>query len=267
MTRTNEEVTALVRRAAEGDGDAREELMTCYRQRLKRIRSETARRSVFRYHQALEARAGFLRFRVPGCRVMPDDSSVDLQQLIDRFPQGGAEVRRELLELAMNRLRRLAAKMLGQSFPALQVGHDVDSVVHETWLRLLPALDQTEPETVQDFFRLAAHKIRQVLLDMVERGRRFSNQQPFPLSDSSVGFDPSQTSFDPAQLMMWSEFHQRVATLEDNERQVFEMHYYLEIPKVQIARLLNVPPRKVSQLWIKATDQLTVDLALVDGIF
>ncbi len=197
---------------------------------------------------------------------MPDDSSVELQQLIDGFSQGGSDARRELLERAMDRLRRLAAKMLGQSFPALQAFHDVDSVVHETWMRLLTALDQTEPQTVQDFFRLAAHKIRQVLLDMVERGRRSSAERPFPSGDSSNAFDPSQQSFDPAQLIMWSEFHQRVATLDESERQVFEMHYYLEIPKIQIARLLNVPPRHVSQLWIKATDRLTADLAIMDGV-
>ena len=59
---------------------------------------------------------------------MPADSSVELQQLIDRFPHEGTEVRRELLERAMDRLRRLTAKILGQSFPALHLIHDVDSV-------------------------------------------------------------------------------------------------------------------------------------------
>lgn len=197
---------------------------------------------------------------------MPDDSSVELQQLIERFCDGGTQVRRELLERAMGRLRRLAAKMLGQSFPTLQAYHDVDSVVHETWIRLLPALEQTEPQTVQDFFRLAAHKIRQVLLDMVERSRRLSLEQPFPLGDSAVECDASQQSYDPAHLMMWSEFHQRVTNLDESERQVFELHYYLEIPQVQIAQLLNVSERQVSRLWIKATDRLTTGLAIGDGV-
>lgn len=166
----------------------------------------------------------------------------------------------------MRRLQRLAAKMLGHSFPRLQAGHDVDSVVHETWLRLLPALEQTEPQTVQDFFRLAAHKIRHVLLDMVEDSRRLSVERPLEKGDLSIALDQSQQSNDPAQLMMWSEFHQRVSNLEENERQVFEMHYYLEIPRRKIAQLLNVSERQVGRLWIRATNRLTTGFTIVDGV-
>jgi RNA polymerase sigma factor (sigma-70 family) len=197
---------------------------------------------------------------------MTADSSVELQQLIDQFPHGGTEVRRELLERATDRLRRLTAKILGQSFPALNLVHDVDSVVNETWMRLLPALEKTEPETVQDFFRLAAHKIRQVLLDMVERGKSLNQERSMNSNDSANGFDPSQSTFDPSQLIMWSEFHQRVETLEEEERKVFEMHYYLEVPKSQIAQVLNIPRSRVSQLWIQATERLIVDSSLLDQV-
>jgi RNA polymerase sigma factor (sigma-70 family) len=197
---------------------------------------------------------------------MPADSSVELQQLIDRFPQEGTEVRRELLERAMERLRRLTAKILGQSFPAMHLIHDVDSVVNETWMRLLPALEKTEPQTVQDFFRLAAHKIRHVLLDMVERGRHLNQERSMNAFDTSNAIDPSQMTFDPAQLMMWNEFHQRVETLDEDERKVFEMHYYLEVPKSQIAQLLDMSRAKVSQLWIQATERLVVDSSLLDQV-
>lgn len=197
---------------------------------------------------------------------MAADTSVELQQLIDRFPHEGKEVRRELLERAMDRLRRLTAKILGQSFPALNLVHDVDSVVNETWMRLLPALEKTEPETVQDFFRLAAHKIRQVLLDMVERGKRSNQERSINSDDSVNAVDLSQLTFDPVQLTMWNEFHQRVETLEEDERKVFEMHYYLEIPKSQIAQVLNISRSRVSQLWIQATDRLTIDSSLLDQV-
>ena len=196
-----------------------------------------------------------------GVFVMADDSSAELQRLIDQFSQGGIKPRRELLERAVNRLRRLSAKILGQSFPSLEAAHDVDSVVHETWMRLLPALEQTEVQTVEDFFRLAAHKIRQVLLDMVDRARRTSVEETLP----SNAFDASGQSSDPARLMMWGEFHQRVANLDDEQRQVFELHYYLEIPQVQIAQLLKISEKQVSRLWIKATNRLTVGLAITDG--
>src|SRR5262245_43002292 len=104
--------------------------------------------------------------------AMAGETTVQLQGLIDRMRQGDGQARRELLERAHGRLRKLTARILCGSFPALRGRHDLDSVVDETWLRLVRALERTDPPTVADFFRLAAHKIRQVLLDVAERARR-----------------------------------------------------------------------------------------------
>jgi len=108
---------------------------------------------------------------------MDSAPTVQLQSLLDRLRQGDPAAKREFLEQVCDRLRRLAAKILFGSFPRLQSRHDVDSVVHETWLRLVQALEKSEPPTVADFFRLAAHKIRQVLLDMTERQRKIDQRE------------------------------------------------------------------------------------------
>ena len=109
---------------------------------------------------------------------MDQDSTSQLQMLLDRLRQGDKQARREFLEQVCNRLRRLAATILSGSFRNLQGRHEVDSVVHETWLRLMQAMEKADPPTVTDFFRLAAHKIRQVLLDMV-----VGAQAPEPVID------------------------------------------------------------------------------------
>src|SRR5262249_59792096 len=124
---------------------------------------------------------------------------------------GGARAGgREWPARVSTRLRRLANTMFAGSFPALREQHELDSVVHETWLRLLQALDQVEPPTVADFFRLAAHKVRQVLLDLTDRHRRRASREvpglggdSGPQGLASVG---GQT-LDPARLALWSEFH------------------------------------------------------------
>jgi DNA-directed RNA polymerase specialized sigma24 family protein len=64
------------------------------------------------------------------------------------------------------------------------------------------------------------------------------------------------TTYDPARLALWTEFHEQVAMLSEQERAVFEMHYYLELPQVEIAQVLELHPRKVSYLWIAATEKL-----------
>jgi RNA polymerase sigma factor (sigma-70 family) len=190
---------------------------------------------------------------------MAEDSSVELQGLLDRLRQGDREARRRLLERACERLRRLAGRMLHGSFPDLARRHELDSVVHETWVRLLQALDKTEPPTVADFFRLAAHKFRQVLLDMAQGERRRAQREVLGLSAAdSVAPAPTaaSTTCDPARLALWTEFHEKVAALSEQERAVFEMHYYLGLPQAEIARVLELHPRKVSYLWIAATEKL-----------
>jgi len=190
---------------------------------------------------------------------MKEDSGVELQGLLDRLRRGDREARRLLLERACERLRRLAGRMLHGSFAELARRHEVDSVVHETWVRLLQALDKTEPPTVADFFRLAAHKFRQVLLDMAQGERRRAQREVLGLSGAD-GEGPAppggSTTHDPARLALWTEFHDKVATLSEQERAVFEMHYYLDLPQAEIARVLALHPRKVSYLWIAATERL-----------
>lgn len=187
------------------------------------------------------------------------DESLELQDLIDRLRNGDESARRLLLERAYDRLCRLAARILSGSFPVVQARHDVHTVVHETWLRLLQTLEKTHPPTVADFFHLAAHKIRQVLLDLVDRQRNLASREAAGfLANGSTGSipEPSQQTYDPSRLVQWSEFHQRVEQLPDDERAVFEMHYYLELPQAEIAKTLNLHPRKVSYLWVAATERL-----------
>jgi RNA polymerase sigma factor (sigma-70 family) len=190
---------------------------------------------------------------------MHNDGSVEIQGLLDRLRQGDPQARRLVLERACQRLRRLAGRLLHGSFPDVARRHDVDSVVHETWVRLLQTLESTEPPTVADFFRLAAHKIRQVLLDMVQSERRREQREVIGLSsDQGAAASPAamNRTYDPARLALWTEFHEKVATLSEQERTVFEMHYYLDLPQAEIARVLEVHPRKVSYLWIAATEKL-----------
>lgn len=190
---------------------------------------------------------------------MSEDATVQLQAIIGRIHEGDPLARRELLERAHGRLRKLAARMLSGSFPGLRAGHDLDSVVNETWMRLAQALDSALPPTVADFFRLAAHKVRQVLLDMAEKDRR---RREIGAPDT----DQAGQTYDPGRLALWQELHERVGALPEQERAVFEMHYYLGLPQSEVARVLELHPRKVSYLWVAATDKLARHLSEAEGM-
>jgi len=204
---------------------------------------------------------------------MDEHSTGQLQTLLDRLRQGDRQARREFLEKVCERLRRLAAKILSGSFPILQARHEVDSVVHETWLRLMQALDKTDPPTVADFFRLAAFKIRQVLLDMAARQQRVDQREMFlgPADSratrrASSSGEPGNQTYDGAKLAVWTELHNKIGRLAEDERTVFEMHYYLGLPQAEIAKVLELHPRKVSYLWIAATENLANELSEVGSL-
>jgi RNA polymerase sigma factor (sigma-70 family) len=188
---------------------------------------------------------------------MPSDSTSQLQSIVDRIRRGDPDARSVLLNATCERLRRLAAHILSGSFPLLARRHEVDSVVHETWLRLATAMESVEPESVEHFFRLAAQKVRQVLLDLVERDNRTRSNEAMGLETGSYdGGAIGGRTYDPARLAAWTDFHRRAAALPEDERAVFEMHYYLDLPQSEVAEALGLHPRKVSRLWVAATDKL-----------
>lgn len=190
------------------------------------------------------------------------DNSVHLKGLIERANAGDANARHDLVAHAYDRLCKLAARIMAESFPALKDHHEVNSIVHETWIRLDQALDKTQPPTVADFFRFAAYKIRHVLLDMVAKYRVRVQREVLGRSDAlndggaRSPENMGNTTYDPRKLAEWTQFHQRVESLDPAQREVFEMHFYLDIPQSEIATLLELHPRKVSYLWVAATEHL-----------
>jgi RNA polymerase sigma factor (sigma-70 family) len=185
---------------------------------------------------------------------MPGDTTHLLHDLVDRIRRDDPAARRALLDAAYGRLRRLAAHILSGSFRDIAVRHDLDSVVNDAWLRLATAVESARPESVEHFFRLAAQKVRHVLLDLVERKGR--DHDSLRSSDGSGPGAVGGRTLDPSRLAEWTEFHRRAAALPDDERAVFEMHYYLGLPQSEVATALDLHPKKVSRLWLAATDKL-----------
>jgi RNA polymerase sigma factor (sigma-70 family) len=200
---------------------------------------------------------------------MTGDTTEDLQGLIDRLTRGDDSARAELLARAYHRLRRIASTMFHRDFPGLRDRHDLESVVDESWARLTRALETVRPPTVEDFLRLVAHKVRQVLLDMADRQKRRDDR----LRDAAArdrgrpaGAEPADDSLDPGRLALLTEFHRQVENLTGDQRTVFDLHYYTDLPQAEIARLLGMHPRKVSYLWVAATERLAEWLEGLDEL-
>jgi RNA polymerase sigma factor (sigma-70 family) len=194
------------------------------------------------------------------------DTTEQMQALIDRLAQGDESAREQLIERAYERLRRLAAGMFHRSFPALSRRHELDSVLSDTYLRLRQALESVRPSTVAEFFGLAARKIRHVLLDMIERQKRLDERHVEAAARPEAVLAQGDDTHDPAELALWTEFHRVVTELPEQERTVVELRFYGGLTNEEIARLLKLPPRKVSYLWVAATERLADSGALPGNI-
>jgi RNA polymerase sigma factor (sigma-70 family) len=193
--------------------------------------------------------------------VMHGETTRDVGFLIERLRQGDESARRALLERVYHRLCRIAAATLSAEFPRLRGQHELHSVVDQAWMRLLEALESTQPATAEAFYGLMFQKVRHVLLDLARRKTREDARVRPALggggnSNAPSRFEAGDATDDPAQLAFWTEFHQEVASLPDPERTVFDFHYYAEFPQAEIAQLLNMHPKQVSRLWLSATARL-----------
>jgi RNA polymerase sigma factor (sigma-70 family) len=190
-----------------------------------------------------------------------DHTSADLQDLIEHLRQGEVAARRELLERAHDRLLRIAGRIFHEDFPSLHGRHNLESVVSEVWLRLVVALESTVPESVEGFFGLVFVKVRQVLLDMAQGQRRVdARRRDGPLDagepEALAAFDQAETTHDPERLALLTEFHEQIDRLPEDQRTIFDLHYYGGFSQAEIARMLELHRKQVSRLWLAATWRL-----------
>jgi RNA polymerase sigma factor (sigma-70 family) len=192
---------------------------------------------------------------------MSGDTTAGVERLIERLRNGDDSARRALLERVVHRLDRIAGSTVRKEFRRLLRRHEIASVVDEAWMRLMKALETTHPASAEEFYSLMFLKVRQVLLDMVRRQTRDDarcQQSPDDPTDSdaSAGAGEGGTTHDPARLALWTEFHRQVNQLPDEQRLVFDLHFYAGVPQSEIAQLLDLHPKQVSRLWLAATGRL-----------
>jgi RNA polymerase sigma factor (sigma-70 family) len=182
--------------------------------------------------------------------------TLQIQGWIDRLRSGDESARGQLLSIASERLATLARKML-KSYPRVKRWEETDDVLQNAALRLYRTLQQVTPQTVQDFFRLAALNIRRELLDLAKhyygpQGQGAHHATHADDSDQSghrAAFDPSDASNEPNRLAVWSEFHRQIDSLPDEEREVFDLLWYQGLSQADAASVLQVSERTIKRRW------------------
>lgn len=173
---------------------------------------------------------------------------------LTRMRAGDAGALNDLIALTAERLRVLARRML-RDYPRVRRWADTDDVLQNALIRLCRALEAVPPATPRDFFALAATQLRRELLDLV---RRFNGPEGSAANHESRAAEPgeepaelekSDLTNEPGALADWSEFHEQVATLPDEQREVFGLIFYQGLSQDDAADVLGVAVRTVQRRW------------------
>ena len=200
---------------------------------------------------------------------MGSTSSDELREWVVRLGRGEVKARDRLIACAFERLDHLTRRML-RDFPRVGRWEQASDVRQAALVRLSRALEASPPATVRDFLRLAACEIRRELIDLarhyqgpmgMDRHCADASARGPAAGDSSLpAAEPSDTTQDPTRLAAWTELHERIGALPDDEREAFELLWYQGMTRAEVAAVLEVNERTVQRRWQAARLRLYRDL-------
>ncbi len=184
---------------------------------------------------------------------MAHDRTTYIQQCLNRLRQGEPAAADDLIRAAGERLTALTRAML-RDYRRLRQWEESGDVLQNALLRLHRALQSVQPETPRDFYRFATLQIRRELIDL---SRHYYGSEGRPRLDrASFSYEAvpefRESTFEPHKLSMWTDFHQQVQELPDEEREVFDLIWYQDLQQIDAAELLNVSARTVMRRWHRA---------------
>jgi RNA polymerase sigma-70 factor (ECF subfamily) len=181
-----------------------------------------------------------------------------MQRLLPGAIAGDAADLDALLKHCGERLTFLTRRMLGD-YRRVRRWAETDDVLQNALVRLLAAVRQVKPATPRDFLALATLQIRRELIDLARHyygpqglGARHESRG----DDEARAADPSDVRHEPSSLAQWTELHEAIGALPDEEREVVGLLFYQGLSQAETAELLDLSLRTVQRRWHGALAKL-----------
>jgi RNA polymerase sigma factor (sigma-70 family) len=195
--------------------------------------------------------------------MTPSEPRTPIQSCLDRLAVGDTTARDDLLRAAAGRLLVLVRSMLAR-YPSLRRWEQSEDILQNVLLRLDRALRQLSFPTTRDFLAVSAVNVRRELIDLARHHfgpEGIAKNHVTPLSDSGhAGPDrfAGPQAEDPSALAEWTELHETIATLPAEDREMFDLHWYLGLSLQETADAIGVSLRTAKRRWVSAKLRLTV---------
>lgn len=179
------------------------------------------------------------------------DSRAQVTLLLVDAKNGNGQALDQLIPIVYDELHRLAAHYLRDEHAAATL--QPTALVNEAYMRLV-AQDLPDWECRSHFFGVAAHLMRQILVDHARRHRsqkRGGGTPPLPLSEVLV-FAPGRSD----DLLALDEALTALAAVDERKSRVIELRYFAGLSVEETARALNVSvgtigrEQRLSEAWL-----------------
>jgi RNA polymerase sigma-70 factor (ECF subfamily) len=153
-------------------------------------------------------------------------------------------------------------------FPAVRRWDDTDDVFQNAALRLHRALGQVPIDSTRSLMALAATQLHRELIDLARRhagpqsqaANHASDALPLGAAGGSGMQHVDRVADADAALDRWSRFHEAIAGLPDDQREIFHLVWYVGADQRTIAAILGCSPRTVKYRWREAREAVRAAL-------
>jgi RNA polymerase sigma factor (TIGR02999 family) len=175
----------------------------------------------------------------------------DVTQLLQLWKAGDESAVGQLTPIVYDQLRRLAAHYLRDEHAADTL--QPTALVHEAYLRLV-AQNLPDWESRSHFFGVAAHLMRQILVDHARRHNSAKRGAGAPVTvlDEALSFAPAKSK----DILALNDALESLATMDERKSKILELRYFGGFTVEETARALNISvatvgrEQRLAEAWL-----------------
>ncbi len=183
----------------------------------------------------------------------------DIIRILDAIGQGEAQAADQLLPVAYQELRRLAAHKMASESPGQTL--QPTALVHEAWLKLV-GQENRKWEDRNHFFAASAEAMRRILVDNARRKRtqrHGGGQRRVQLDDVKLAVENDDL------LLAVNDALEKLAVTDKQKAELVKLHYFVGMTIEEAAQVLGISEPMAKRHWAYARAWLSEEIRSQQG--
>lgn len=169
----------------------------------------------------------------------------EVTQILSAIESGDQSAAKRLLPLVYDELRRLAVQKMSQENPGQTM--QATALVHEAYLRLVDVEQPQQWDSRGHFFAAAAEAMRRILVENARRKNRV--KRGGDLARQELADIPIVMQEVHEDLLALDEALDRLKAIDSQASQLVHLRYFVGLPLVEVAEMLDISPRTADRVW------------------